>query len=319
MKPWIGVLVSLLVATACLVACGDSDDGSSVRNASLLTSDTAEVKVSSGDDSKGDSDYNDADYNDAVATFKLYCEGGDKQVSAVAVVGTHGPVTGGAKDNLGLVIRLPKVDPGNIVKHKGNKVLAKTIYLTDESSSADLCENLESNSKAIVAENEAHLLAALESMKPPKDQLTKEALEDLLPPSTPPGLLKGAPDDSDAEARDITAEIQLMVIAAEGEPTEELIARQQAILTDIDICPSRIEAMRNSHPLGPFILRVRVLYVGSASAPSKCGLGLGGRGVLGAVNRSDDLSAMTWGEPCRHPHGSIRIPEGSTCAAAGFE
>ncbi len=96
MKPWIGVLVSLLVATACLVACGDSDDGSSVRNASLLTSDTAEVKVSSGDDSKGD-----ADYNDAVATFKLYCEGGDKQVSAVAVVGTHGPVTGGAKDNLG--------------------------------------------------------------------------------------------------------------------------------------------------------------------------------------------------------------------------
>ena len=59
MKPWIGVLVSLLVATACLVACGDSDDGPGVRNAALLTSDTAEVKVSSEDDSKEDSDYND--------------------------------------------------------------------------------------------------------------------------------------------------------------------------------------------------------------------------------------------------------------------
>jgi len=312
MKPWIGVLVSLLVATACLVACGDSDDGPGVRNAALLTSDTAEVKVSSGDDSKGD-----ADYNDTVVSFKVVCEGADNQISAVIV--TFAPAAGGAKDDLGLVIRLPKVDPGKIVEHNGNKVLAKTIYLTNESSSSDLCENLESNSRAIVAENEAHLLAALESMKPKKDQLAKGALEDLLPPSTPPGLLKGAPDDSDAEARDITAEIQLMVIAAEGEPTEELIARQQAILTDIDICPSRIEAMRNSHPLGPFTLRVRVLYVGSASAPSKCGLGLGGRRVLGAVNRSDDLSAMTWGEPCRHPHGSIRIPEGSTCTAAGFE
>ena len=311
MKPWIGVLVSLLVATACLVACGDSDDGPGVRNAALPTSDTAEVKVSSEEDSKGDSDY-----NDSVASIKVICEGGDNQISAVTV--TLAPIARGAKDNLDLVIRLPKVDPGKIVEHNGNKVLAKTIYLTDESSSADLCENLESNSKAIVAENEAHLLAALESMKPPKDQLTKEALEDLLPPSTPPGLLKGAPDDSDAGARDITAQIQLVVIATEGEPTEELIARQQAILTDIDICPSRIEAMRSSHPLGPFILQVRVLYLGSASAPSKCGLGLEGRGVLGAVNVPDDMSAMTWGETCRHPHGSIRIPEGSTCAAAGF-
>jgi hypothetical protein len=35
MKLWIGVLVSLLVATACLVACGDSDEGSSVRNLTL--------------------------------------------------------------------------------------------------------------------------------------------------------------------------------------------------------------------------------------------------------------------------------------------
>ena len=312
MKPWFGVLVSLLVVTACLVACGDSDDGSGVRNAAVLTSDTAEVKVSSGDDSKGDSDY-----NDPVASIKVICVGDDNQISAVTV--TLAPIAEGAKDKMDLVIRLPKVDPGKIVEHNGNKVLAKTIYLTDESSSADLCENLESNSKAIVAENEAHLLAALESMKPQKDQLTKEALEDLLPPSTPPGLLKGAPDDSDADARDITAQIQLVVIATEGEPTEELIARQQAILTDIDICPSRIEAMRNSHPLGPFILQVRVLYVGSASAPSKCGLGLEGRGVSHAVHAPDDMSAMTWGETCRHPHGSISIPGGSTCAAAGFE
>tara|TARA_Y100000590_G_scaffold121544_1_gene139186 strand:+ start:2078 stop:3016 length:939 start_codon:yes stop_codon:yes gene_type:complete len=312
MKPWIGVLVSLLVANACLVACGDSDDGPGVRNAALLTSDTTEVKVSSGDDSKEDSDY-----NDAVASVKLVCEGADNQISAVTV--TLAPATGGAKNDLGLVIRLPKVDPGKIVEHNGNKVLAKTIYLTDESSSADLCENLESNSRAIVAENEAHLLATLESMKPKKDQLTKEALEDLLLPSTPPKLPKGAPDDSDADASDITAEIQLMVIAREGEPTAELIARQQAILTAIDICPSRIEVMRNSHPLGPFKLQVQVLYVGSASAPSKCGLGLEGRGELDAVNGRDDMSLVAWGETCRHPHGSIRIPEGSTCTAAGFE
>ena len=164
MKPWIGVLVSLLVATACLVACGDSDDGPGVRNAALLTSDTAEVKVSSGDDSKGDSDY-----NDTVVSVKLDCEWADNQISAVIV--TFAPATGGAKYDLGLVIRLPKVDPGKIVEHNGNKAVAKTIYLTNESSSADLCENLESNSKAIVAEYEAHLLAALESMKPKKDQL----------------------------------------------------------------------------------------------------------------------------------------------------
>ena len=312
MKLRIRLLVSLLVATACLVACGDSDDGSGVRNAALLASETTEVEVSSRNDSKGDSDY-----NDLVASYKLVCTAGDNQISAISVL--LYPVALGAKDDLGLVIRLPKVDPGKIVEHNGNKVLAKTIYLGDESSSADLCEDLESNSRAIIAENEAHLLAALESMKPQKDQLSKGALEDLLLPSTPPGLLKGAPDDSDDERRDITALIQLVVIAGEGEPSAELIARQQAILTDIDICPSRIEAMRNSHPLGPFNLQVQVLSVGSASAPSKCGLGLVGRGVLDAVNGRDDMSPMTWGEICRHPHGVIQIPEGITCAAAGFE
>ena len=312
MKFRIGLLVSLLVAAACLVACGDSDDGSGVRNAALLASETTEVEVSSRNDSKGDSDY-----NDLVASYKLVCTAGDNQISAISVL--LDPLAEGAKDDLGLVIRLPKVDPGKIVEHNGNKVLAKTIYLGDESSSADLCEDLESNSRAIIAENEAHLLAALESMKPQKDQLTKGALEDLLLPSTPPGLLKGAPDDSDDERRDITALIQLVVIAGEGEPSAELIARQQAILTDIDICPSRIEAMRNSHPLGPYNLQVQVLSVGSASAPSKCGLGLVGRGVLDAINERDDMSAMTWGEICRHPHGVIQIPEGITCAAAGFE
>ena len=79
MKLWIGVLVSLLVATACLVACGDSDDGPGVRNAALLTSDTTEVKVSSGDDSKGDSDY-----NDAVLSFNTACVlGGDGKIPSV--------------------------------------------------------------------------------------------------------------------------------------------------------------------------------------------------------------------------------------------
>ena len=312
MKPWIGVLVSLLVATACLVACGDSDDGPGVRNAALLTSATTEVKVPSRDDSKEDSDY-----NDAVASVKVVCAAGDNQVSAVSVY--IAPVAAGAKDDLGLVIRLPKVDPGKIVEHNGNKVLAKTIYLTDESSSADLCENLEYNSTAILAENEAHLLAALESVKPKKGQLDKGALEDLLVPATPPRLLKGAPVDSDADASDLAALIQLVVIAREGEPTAELIARQQAILTAIDLCPSRIEAMRNSHPFGAFNLQVQVLSIGNAYAPSKCALGLEGR-VSGDVNEpADQISPMTWGLICRHPHGSIQIPDGINCEAAGFE
>ena len=51
MKLRIGLLVSLLVATACLVACGDSDDGSGVRNAALFSSETTEVEVSSRNDS----------------------------------------------------------------------------------------------------------------------------------------------------------------------------------------------------------------------------------------------------------------------------
>ena len=158
MKFRIGLLVSLLVAAACLVACGDSDDGSGVRNAALLASETTEVEVSSRNDSKGDSDY-----NDLVASYKVVCTAGDNQISAISVL--LDPLAEGAKDDLGLVIRLPKVDPGKIVEHNGNKVLAKTIYLGDESSSADLCENLESNSRAIVAENEANLLSALEAMK----------------------------------------------------------------------------------------------------------------------------------------------------------
>jgi hypothetical protein len=313
MKLRIGLLVSLLVATACLVACGDSDDGSGVRNAALLASETTEVEVSSRNDSKGDSDY-----NDLVASYKVVCTTGDNQISAVSVL--LDPVAEGAKDDLGLVIRLPKVDPGKIVEHNGNKVLAKTIYLGDESSSADLCENLESNSKAIIAENEANLLSVLEVMKSQKNDLPDTKLQDsllhklLLSAEDSPGAIA-----SDSDINDLSARIELVVIAKEGEPTAELIARQQAILTDIDICPSRIEAMRNSHPLGPFNLQVQVLSVGSAFAPSKCGLGLVGRGVLDAVNGRDDMSPMTWGEICRHPHGVIQIPEGITCAAAGFE
>lgn len=76
--------------------------------------------------------------------------------------------------------------------------------------------------------------------------------------------------------------------------------------------------MRNSHPLGPFILRIEILSNGSAYAPAKCGLGL--RDDQGFVNRSENpMSRVTWGGICRHAHCSIRIPEGSTCAAAGFE
>ena len=313
MKLRIGLLVSLLVATACLVACGDSDDGSGVRNAALLASETTEVEVSSRNDSKGDSDY-----NDLVASYKVVCTAGDNQISAVSVL--LAPVAEGAKDDLGLVIRLPKVDPGKIVEHNGNKVLAKTIYLGDESSSADLCENLESNSKAIIAENEANLLSVLEVMKSQKNDLPDTKLQDsllsqfLLSVEDSPGAIA-----SDSDINDLTARIELVVIAREGEPTAELIARQQAILTDIDICPSRIEAMRNSHPLGPFNLQVQVLSIGNAYAPSKCALGLEGR-VSGDVNEpADQVSPVAWGEICRHPHGVIQIPEGITCEAAGFE
>ena len=314
MKLGIGLLVSLLMTTTCLLACGDSDDGSGVRNAALLTSDTAEVKLSSGNDSKEDSDY-----NDLVASFKVVCTAGDNQISAVSVL--LAPAAEGAKDDLGLVIRLPKVGPGKIVEHNGNKVLAKTIYLGDETSSTDLCENLESNSRAIIAENEANLLSVLEVLKSQKNDLPDTKLQDsllsqfLLSAEDLPGALA-----SDSDINDLTARIELVVIAREGEPKAELIARQQAIISAIDICPSRIEAMRNSHPLGPFNLQVQVLSIASAYAPSKCALELEGRNVLGAVNQpADQVSPIAWGEICRHPHGVIQIPEGITCEAAGFE
>ena len=314
MKLQIGLFVSLLVTTTCLVACGGPDDGSRVRNAALMTSDTTEVKVSSGDDSKEDSDY-----NDLVASAKVVCTAGDNQISAILVL--LAPVAEGAKDDLDLVIRLPKVDPGKIVEHNGNKVLAKTIYLGDETSSTDLCENLESNSRAIIAENEANLLSVLEVTKSQKNDLPDTKLQDsllsqfLLSAEDLPGALA-----SDSDINDLTARIELVVIAREGEPKAELIARQQAIISAIDICPSRIEAMRNSHPLGPFNLQVQVLSIGSAYAPSKCALELEGRDVLGAVNQpADQVSPIAWGEICRHPHGVIHIPEGITCEAAGFE
>ena len=310
MKLGIGLLVSLLMTTTCLLACGDSDDGSGVRNAALLTSDTTEVKVSSGDGWKEDSDY-----NDLVASFKVVCTAGDNQISAVSVL--LAPAAEGAKDDLGLVIRLPKVGPGKIVEHNGNKVLAKTIYLGDETSSTDLCENLESNSRAIIAENEANLLSVLEVLKSQKNDLPDTKLQDsllsqfLLSAEDLPGALA-----SDSDINDLTARIELVVIAREGEPKAELIARQQAIISAIDICPSRIEAMRNSHPLGPFNLKVEVLSIGSAYAPSKCALGLQGRVLNGPA---DQVSPIAWGEICRHPHGVIQIPEGITCEAAGFE
>ena len=88
MKLGIGLLVSLLVATACLVACGDSDDGPGVRNAALLTSDTTEVKASSGDGSKGDSDYNDA-------MFKSVCHWADNGTVSTRVLQLN-PVAAGA-------------------------------------------------------------------------------------------------------------------------------------------------------------------------------------------------------------------------------
>jgi len=303
--------LSLLIGAVFIASCGGSDSETRIRNSLLADQATASSEVSKSSSSK------DLDYNDPVASIKMVCTVGDNQISAISI--TLAPVTKGAKNELDLAIRLPKVDRGKIVEHNDATILTKTVYLTDEGTSADLCENLKSNSRAIVAENEAHLLAALGSLKPQKDQLPSGALEDLLPPYVPPKLLKGAPVDSDADTRYITALIELAVPARGGEPTAELIARQQAILTAIDICPSRIEAMRNSHPLGPFALRVEVVSIDSAYAPSKCGLGL--RGESGAINSEnwEHENVIVWGEVCAHPHGSIRIPEGSSCAAAGFE
>lgn len=303
------LLLLLLTGSVFIAGCGESDSETSMRNLLLVDEATASSEVSK------DSPTQDDDYNDPVASSKMVCVVGDNQVSTVSVA--LAPVVAGAKNDQGLVIRLPKVGPGKTVEHNGNKVLTKTIYLTNESTSADLCENLKPNLRAIVAENEAHLLAALESAKPQKGQLPKGALEDLLSPSTPPKLLHEPPIESNAGLYEVNAAIQLVVLAKEGEPTAELTARQQAILTAINICPSRIEAMRNSHPLGPFALRVKVLSVSGVGLPSKCLLGLG---ELDHVSVSPtSMGGVTWGEICGHPHGTIRIPEGSSCAAAGFE
>lgn len=305
-----GVALSMVVIFG-FAGCGGSDSETRIRNSLAVDQATVSSEVSKGASSK------DADYNDPVASIKMVCAVGDNQISAVSI--NLAPLAKGAENEVGLAIRLPKVDSGKIVEHKDTRVLTKTIYLTDERNSTDLCENLKSNSRAIVAENEAHLLAALGSLKPQKDQLPKGALENLLPPFVPPKLLKRAPINSDADTHDIAAQIELVVPARGGEPTAELIARQQAILTAIDICPSRIEEMRNSHPLGPFALRVLVVSIGSAYAPSKCGLGLSGES--GAINSEswETENRTVWGEVCAHPHGSIRILEGSSCAAAGFE
>ena len=300
-----------LIGSVFIAGCGASGSETRMRNSLLV-----DEAVSSGEVSK-DSAAQDADYNDPVASVKVICTAADNQFSSASIALT--PISKGATDHLGLIIRLPKVDPGKIVEHGGNKLLAKTIYLGDESTSADLCANLKFNSKSIVAENEANLLALLEDMKSQKNDLPDTELQNsllrkfLLSIEDSPGAMT---PDSDID--NLTAQIELAIFAVEGESTAELIARQQEILTAIDICPSRIETMRNSHPLGPFILRIEILSIGSAYAPAKCGLGL--RDDQGFVNRSENpMSRVTWGGICRHAHGSIRIPEGSTCAAAGFE
>ena len=125
MKLGIGLLVSLLVATACLVACGDSDDGPGVRNAALLTSDTTEVKVSSGDDSKGDSDYNEATFQ-----FKVVCLADNGTVST-RVLGWTAVAHGGSVWNE-LHFRLPPLSKAPVTRLGPHAFIHDTLYITSE-------------------------------------------------------------------------------------------------------------------------------------------------------------------------------------------
>ena len=345
MKPWIGVLVSLLVVTACLVACGDSDDGPGVRNAALLTSDTAEVKVSSGEDSKGDSDY-----NDAVPSFNIMCVlGGDGEISSVHM--TFHPLAEGGVDHQELQVRLPSLAKAPVTRLGKQALLHDTVYITSEGTAERLCDdpNQALQEESVVDRRE--ILEALESAnaktKGGPENIPLDAL--LLPDkgtqsnSRWNGLLElesrsnKAPSNNDAS--DLVARIALVVVGREGESSNDLNARRDAILnelslrpepsllgeglnqqpTNTNLCPSRRELMRNSHPHGPYALLIQLIRLGASSGlPEICFLGhdIGSQETEGyLVNSNRSLPMPRWGTTvyCQHPHGAIYLPEGSRC------
>ena len=319
MKLWIGLLVSLLVATACLVACGDSDDGPGVRNAALLTSDTTEVKVSSGDDSKGDSDYNDASF-----TFKSVCHWADNGTVSTRVLQLN-PVEAGATLQNRVHLRLPPLSTARVTKLGSQAFLHDTLYIASEGTTQLLCDDPNQALAEQPDTNKRQILAALERADSKSVELSKTALEELLlylkasePSHKIPSDTKSSDADDDdlaiqiqlrvADDDDLAVRIQLTVLGREGESVTELEAREREILTDIDLCPSRQEGMQDSHPLGPYSLHLLVMSSGGPSAPQKCLLG-----------RNPDSFTIRWGLVCGHPHGFIRIPNGGSCSDVGIE
>mgnify|MGYP001212724954 CR=1 FL=1 len=337
MKLWIGVLVSLLVATACLVACGDSDDGPGVRNAALLTSDTTEVKVSSGDDSKGDSDY-----NDAVLSFNTACVlGGDGEIPSVYI--TFRPLTKGGILSKGLQVRLPSLARARVTRLGSQAFLHDTVYITSEGTAERLCDD---PNQALVEESKANrrqILEALESAnakaKGGPENIPLDKL--LLPDKETPSDLIWAEESlsgskSDKDLVELSVYIELLVLGREGESSNDLNARRDAILDELSLrpepslldegsnqqptnintslCPSRRELMGNSHPHGPYSLHITIFRLGASSGfPQICLLGHD----IGLQNTEGEFRPVPrWGARvyCNHPHGSIYIPEGGRCS-----
>ena len=338
MKLGTGLLVSLLVATACLVACGDSDDGPGVRNAALLTSDTTEVKVSSGDDSKGDSDYNDVAF-----TFKSVCHWADNGTVSTRVLGWSAVAHGGSVWNE-LHFRLPPLSKAPVTRLGPHAFIHDTVYIASEGTAQRLCDD---PNQALQEESEANrrqILEALESAnakaKGGPENIPLDKL--LLPDKETPSDLIWAEESlsgskSDKDLQDLSVYIELLVLGREGESSNDLNARREAILGELslplepslldegssqqpinintNLCPSRREAMRSSHPHGPYVLLIELKDVAGWFVPQICLLGIDvdeytAEG-LWAGNRVPHWGS---GVMCRHPHGSIYIPEGGRCS-----
>lgn len=345
MKFGIGLIVSLVVAAACLVACGDSDVGSGVRNAALLTSDTAEVKVSSGDDSKGDSDY-----NDTVLSFNIACVlGGNGKISNVHI--TFRPSAEGGVHSQELRVRLPSLAKAPVTRLGSQAFLHDTVYITSERTVERLCDD---PNQALQEESEANRRQILEALKSAKAKGGPEniPLDKLLLPTEETQSKSIWKQEfqaesgsntvtSDNDGSDFVARIALVVVGREDESSNDLNARRDAILDELslrpepslldegsnqqptnintNLCPSRRELMRNSHPHGPYSLLITIVSLGASSGfPEICFLGhdIGSQETEDSrINSNRSLPMPRWGATvyCQHPHGAIYLPEGSRC------
>ena len=345
MKFGIGLIVSLVVAATCLVACGDSDDGSGVRNAALLTSDTAEVKVSSGDDSKGDSDY-----NDTVLSFNIGCVlGGDGKISNVHI--TFRPSAEGGVHSQELQIRLPSLAKAPVTRLGSQAFLHDTVYITSERTVERLCDDPNQALQEESAADRRQILEALESANAnAKGGPGNIPLDKLLLPTEETQSKRDRKQEfraesgsnavtSDNDGSDFVARIALVVVGREGESSNDLNARRDAILDELslrpepslfgegsnqqpantNLCPSRRELMRNSHPHGPYRLHIELIQLGASSGlPEICFLGhdIGSQETEDSrINSNGSLPMPRWGATvyCQHPHGAIYLPEGSRC------